>query len=90
MILSLYLKLYMPAMIFALINSLFFADSEIRGHHYKINKLFCSVTDFKLNFPNRCIGEWKILPANIINTVTLRDFHCKLDDVDFSNFIPII
>jgi hypothetical protein len=89
-ILSLCINLYMAIMMFAPMNSSFFADSTTRGHQYKIHKQYCSVNAFKYNFPNRCIDAWNSLPANVVNAVTLRDFNRKLDDVDFNHFFGAI
>jgi hypothetical protein len=60
---------------------------DTRGHKYKIEKRFSRLNIKKFAFVNRCVEMWNSLPAQVVESATVKAFEARLDrlwkDADF-------
>ena len=64
------------------VNTLFNfkANERLRGHKYKINKIYYKKVQFKHFFTNRVANHWNNLPHSIVEAESTNIFKNKIDE----------
>ena len=55
-------------------------NDRLRGHKYKITKVYYNKVQFKHFFTNRVANHWNSLPSHIVEADSLNIFKNKIDE----------